>query len=437
MRFLLDSNGADARSINDLRFSVVALDTHNGHVVWRHRLEIPSPNDGEYATLQPLFQDGAVYVGYSYFAPQTGIYHAVLEALDPATGHARWRHEAGTELVGEPVAVGSVVYASFSILQTQGQQSTESALVMALDSRTGSPRWTAALSGQPTMPAVMDNQVFVMTHQPFGGGHLFALSASDGSIMWDHTSGVPLSRGGDTENGGSTAPLAVNHLVYAQGTNRTPDGSANLALLALNERDGSVAWHYETGGITASPATNQSGDTLCITQFVPARTGEASSAVGLDAATGHKRWSIAISGIASACVASGDTFYLDDAPMDYKTGTILALSSQDGRQLWRTPVGAPQIADGALPPSVSGDIVAEYVQVPAPSNGPVTSGIVAVRITDGKVLWHLEFTGRPDTLLDIEGSQIYVPEYSEDRPILVAYSLDTGARLWSYTLGNA
>ena len=43
--FFLDANAVAAKSNSDLRYSVVALDTHDGHVAWQHRLETPSPAD--------------------------------------------------------------------------------------------------------------------------------------------------------------------------------------------------------------------------------------------------------------------------------------------------------------------------------------------------------------------------------------------------------
>jgi outer membrane protein assembly factor BamB len=433
---VLDANAAAANSVNDLRFSAVALDTHDGHVAWRHRLETPAPNLADIATLPPLLQGGLVYVGYYYFDPQTEIHHAVLEALDPTTGQTRWRHEAGTELSGEPVVVGSVVYLSATVFQTPGQQPIESGLVEALDSRTGSVRWSRALTDAPTMPAIAGDQVFVITSQQFAG-QLLALSARDGSVLWKYTSGAPLSRGSDAENGWSTAPIVVNQLVYVQGAERYPDGTAHLVLHAVNTRDGSLAWQHETGGIAAAPAVNQSADTLCVSAFRPSQTGGTSTVVGLVATTGQTRWISTVSAIASACVAAGETFSLSEATPGYNAGSVLVLNSQDGRQRWKAAVSAPIDADGLLPPSVSSGLAAQYVQAPTPANGPVMSAVAVVRIADGRLVWQRDFAGRPDKVMDVEGDQIYVPEQSGPLPLLAAYSLSTGALLWTYTFGNA
>jgi hypothetical protein len=61
--------------------------------------------------------------------------------------------------------------------------------------------------------------------------------------------------------------------------------------------------------------------------------------------------------------------------------------------------------------------------------------MTVLRASDGKLVWQHDFGGRPDLLMDIEGEQIYNPEFAADVPSLVVYALDSGARLWSYRLG--
>jgi outer membrane protein assembly factor BamB len=438
LHFLLDGNFVAANSINDLRFSVVALDPHDGHVAWRHRLETPAPNEADSASLPPLLQDGLIYVGYYYFDPQTEIHHAVLEALEPTTGQTRWRHDVGTgtELSGEPMVVASAVYVSSSVYQTRGQQPVQSGLVEALDRESGTVLWRRALDDPPTMPAALDGRVLVMTSRQFGG-HLLALSANDGSIVWDYPSGAPLARGGDLENGWSTAPIVSDHLVYVQAAARDAGGGAQLTQLAINARDGSVAWQYATGGIAATPVLNQSGDILCISTFTPSPTGGASAVTGLAAMTGQVRWSSSPVAIPSACVAAGEIFYLSERAPDGTSGSVLALDSHSGQQLWKASIGALVDADGVLPPAVADGLVAVFLSGPTATPGPVMSTIAALGATDGKLRWRRDFDGRPDKEMDIEGTLIYVPGFAGSYPVLVAYSLDTGVPVWRYALGYA
>jgi outer membrane protein assembly factor BamB len=430
--FVLDANAVTAKSNSDLRFSVVALGTHDGHVAWQHRLETPMPADATIATLRPLYQDGLVYVSYRYSDPQTGIDHGVVETLDPATGAPRWRREVATEIASEPVVASSTVYVVASLAQGGGQQFQETGLVEALDSQSGAVRWQRAVDATPSSPAVADGQVFVMASQQFGG-HLLALSANDGSVIWDYTADAPISIGGDTENGGPTAPLVHNHLVYVQATDREASGTANLALLALNTRDGSVAWRYQTGGISATPAFNQSGDTLCVSAFLPSQLGGTSVVAGLAATSGLLRWHMTTADGLSGCIPGGNVFYFTEGSAS-QPGSVLALNSQDGRQLWKAPTSSPVVADGLLAPTVTNGFVGVYL-APATTPGPVMGRMTVLRSSDGKLVWQHDFGGHPDLLMDIEGDQIYNPEFAADVPSLVVYALDSGTRLWSYRLG--
>jgi outer membrane protein assembly factor BamB len=430
--FALDSNAMSAKSLHDIQNSVVALGAHDGHLAWRRLLEAPAPTDQTIATLQPFSQDGLVFISYVYEDTQTGVRHGVVETFDPATGATRWRREVASEIVSEPVVSGAVLYVSAAVFAVgSGSPPPESGLVEALDSQTGAVLWRRALDATPLPPTVVNGQVFVMTSQQFGG-HVLALSASDGSIIWDYASDAPVSIGGDTENGGSTAPLVRNNLVYVQATDRDPSGGANLALLALNTRDGSVAWQYQTGGIAATPAFNQAGDTLCVSAGVTPNT---SVVVGLAATSGHVRWRLTDTGGLSGCTLGGDAFYLTEGSAS-QPGSVLALNSQDGRLLWKVATNSPVVDDGLLAPTVApGGLVGVYLTGPATTSGMPVWRMAMLRASDGALVWQRDFQGRPEHLMEIAGSQIYNDEFAVDAGSIVAYGLDSGARLWTYRLG--
>src|SRR5260221_2366145 len=418
LHFALDGNFIAAKSAYDLRYALVALGAGDGHVAWRHTLDASSPHDATGARYQPVYQDGQVYVGYYYehsVDPQNFVYHGVVEALDAATGKVRWRREVGTEPAGEPVVVGSTVYVSASVLPAQGQQSqVESGLLEALDVRTGAVRWERALEGTRSMAASADGRVFVMASQQFGG-HLLSLGANDGAVAWDYTSDAPLSRG--NQNGESNAPLVVDGRVYVHATERNGDGTANLNLLALNAREGSVAWRHQTGGLAAIPTFNQDRDTLCLSTFTPSQRLGSSVVLGLDAATGKARWSVEVTGIASACAAAGNAFYLTKAAPGSTGGSVFALRCQEGRQLWQTSTGAPIVAAGALPLVMSGGMAAVYLQGPTPTRGPVMSTLAVLRMSDGKPLWRHDFGGGPGPLLGNQGNLNFHSRLFGGRPV--------------------
>jgi outer membrane protein assembly factor BamB len=214
---------------------------------------------------------------------------------------------------------------------------------------------------------------------------------------------------------------------------RNPDGTANLTQLAFNAKDGHSNWQYPTGGIAASPALNQSGDTLCTSSY----SYPNSIVRGLSVTSGQTRWSITLNQqIASGCVAQGNTFYVNISNWKYTSGSILALSSRDGRQLWRTTINAPSDADGLLPPTVDDTLVATYT-FPASEAGAVQGGVAVVDASTGKLVWQQDFPIHPDLLMDISGGQFYLREQNQLRQTLVACALATGNVLWTYELGHA
>jgi outer membrane protein assembly factor BamB len=209
-----------------------------------------------------------------------------------------------------------------------------------------------------------------------------------------------------------------------------------MVLRAFNARDGGVAWQFDTGAAAATPAIDQQGDTLCVRAFSSTLAGTSNLITGVAATTGQARWSVKINGFASACAASGANFYLSVSAPDQKDGSMLALSAQNGRQIWKTATGSPPVPSGALAPSLAPDVAA--ISILQPSN------VAAVRLSDGALLWRHDVDGRPEsnTLLEIENEQIYIPVTSFSQQSgytrgLTVYALKTGAHLWSYALGKA
>jgi outer membrane protein assembly factor BamB len=435
IRLLVDGNFATANDPADLHFVVVALNPRSGHVLWRSPLE--TPGETVSWTSEPVLEGGLVLVTAYATTTSSGVQHDLLEALDPQTGQVRWQHQAGNQLSGMPVVSGGVVYLSSLVIDTSGQQAP-AGLAEALDSRTGAVIWHHNLAQEPLMPAIAAGRVFMITNGQqlqggFTGAHLIALNSSDGAVLWDDSSPSIVTRGSDTENGGSTGPIVAGSQVYVQSVVRNPDGTANLAQLAFNAKDGHSIWQYPTEGIAASPALNESGDTLCTSAFAYPN----STVRGLSVTSGQPRWSITLDQqIASGCVAQGDTFYVNISDPKYTSGSILALNSRDGRQLWRTTINAPTDADGLLPPTVDGTLVATYT-FPAREVGPVQGGVAVVDASTGKLIWKQDFPIHPDLLMDISGDQFYLREQNQQKQMLVACALATGKVLWTYELGHA
>ena len=331
LHFVVDGHFA-TQSSNSLRETLIALDAHDGHIVWKHPLETPAADDGDYARYPAVLANGLVYLGYYYSPQTTALHYSVLEALDAATGQTRWRQELDArhenEIAGPPVVVDSMVYLSAGVYQTSGQQG----LVAAFDAQSGSVRWSKALADSPNMPAVTGGNVLVLTKQAQGfTGHLLALRASDGSTAWDYASAVPLARGGDLDNAYSTAPVVSGSRAFVQATNRNPDGGANMVQLAVNLHDGSLAWQFETGGIAATPAISQDGATLCLGVTTFSQAANSSGVVALATATG-KALERNPAELRIWLRHLGQPFLVNTGSLAGAKGTLLALGSQDGHR---------------------------------------------------------------------------------------------------------
>ncbi|HEV2460357.1 MAG TPA: PQQ-binding-like beta-propeller repeat protein, partial [Ktedonobacterales bacterium] len=453
--YLLDGNFASATHAQDVRYSVVALDRRDGQRVWRHPLGTPQGN-GAVARFKPVAQNGLVYVSYEVSNAQMGNTQGVLEALDPATGRTRSRHEVGNSLEGEPVMSGGGIYLSAHIYMTQGVHSVQSGLVQALDAQTGTLRWQRALDdvSSLSMPAVSGSLVMVVFGSSAGaqvgvqaGAHLVTLSAQDGTVRWDYAADAPISRGDDAFYEGSTAPLVLGQLVYARAPENYPNGDTHVVLLAVHARDGSFAWQYDTGG-SATPGVSQSGDTLCVSEYHinPAHTGILGSVTGVATATGSVRWHVTGFARVSACVAAGAAFYLGEQALDSTAGALVALGSPDGRQLWQTPIPTAPIElshnRGLSPPTISDDLVVACLEPAFDPSRPVqtsVSSMVALGLGDGTLRWHADVAGVALGLPEIDGDQIVVHEGSFGAgatQLVAAYALQTGTHQWTYTLGQ-
>jgi outer membrane protein assembly factor BamB len=138
-----------------------------------------------------------------------------IYALAAATGAERWASTVGP--VGAPFL--TLDTASGALYAPAGNHLT------ALDLATGATRWQfhAALSDAVIQVMVAGDALVVRTRST-----LVALSASDGSVRWQRTTGTD-------------ALLVQNGLVYARYIDQTPQGVVTSGLRALQLADGTVA----------------------------------------------------------------------------------------------------------------------------------------------------------------------------------------------------
>jgi outer membrane protein assembly factor BamB len=150
-------------------------------------------------------------------------------ALEASTGNFVWSFTPAnfSPVTNTPAVLGSAVYV------TGGDS------VFALDRATGHKLWRTNLGTQTNIsaPAVAGSTVYV------GGNHLYALSTSDGHILWTKTSvGVNVS-----------TPAVANGKVYVNSED------PGFGLWAFNASSGAFVWRSELPGESLATVTIANG----------------------------------------------------------------------------------------------------------------------------------------------------------------------------------
>jgi outer membrane protein assembly factor BamB len=278
-------------------------------LVWRAPLgALDSPDEG--TDTRPALLDGRLFVGMG---------RTVL-ALDPATGERLWRSEPGEYgKTGRLLARDGRVFAS-------GRE------VVALDAATGFLLWRQPLTDPAYVAdAVDETTVYVGTRYIV---HAFDVATGTRRWAFDARQDWPL--------GGALQGITVSgDTVYATGA-KTLDpsrGGQSGILVALDRRDGSLLWRWE------SPLSNRASDVSWAPTIVGrkliAATGSGSQVFALDRFTRVELWrteSRPVQGIWEGVVIVGDTIYTGS--MD---GTASAHDLNTGRLLWRSEKTAASI----------------------------------------------------------------------------------------------
>lgn len=419
-------SGAASTNVNAMRTSLVALGPRDGSILWSHPLAASGATQIRLANgFAPFEHDGVVYVGTAYDTPTaTGL--GAIEALDVTTGALRWRRDVEGAIAGTAAADAGVVYLTAS-QQTAGGQGQGQGFAEALDARDGSVRWRTSLDASPSPPAAAGGRMYLfLTRQYPGGGTLLALNAADGTTAWRYDDPAPVIGGEDA----TTPPVIVGDTLFAEAVERDADGGANVAILAFDGATGALRWRYKTGGLASLPAV--AGGVACISTFIPAAgpAGGSSIVAGLDLATGQERWRYTRSVIVSGCAPTGAAFAVAEDDRAHDTGYVVAFAAAGGREVWRRETGHALIASGAVPPAVTDGLIAAYAYAAHPASaGQTTATLLALRASDGAVLWKVDASGHQGQP-DVEGGVVYVPDQRD----LAAYSLRDGSLLWRFPL---
>jgi polyvinyl alcohol dehydrogenase (cytochrome) len=215
---------------DDMFDAIVALDATTGAVKWSFRgmpsdawnvacgipfpgFEDPTPGcptdqgpDYDFAQAPMLFKvNGTSYVG-------AGEKSGAFWALNPATGAVQWTTQAGTGGVAGGLQWGSAtdgsrIYAAnansmFKPWALQNGTTVNYGGWTGLDAGTGRILWQTTnpqFSGAPGPVTVANGVVYACSAD--NAGHMYAMKASDGSILWDYPSGDVCYGGAAISNG--------------------------------------------------------------------------------------------------------------------------------------------------------------------------------------------------------------------------------------------
>lgn len=236
--------------------------------------------------------------------------------------------------------------------------------------------------------------VYVSTADAEGASQhaVYALSGTDGKVLWNYASQVSLDN----------APVLDNGVAYV---------GSNTGLDALNTQDGKLLWSYQTTGFA---------EVLGVVHGVVYGASDASgnaqgssSIFALNASDGSVRWkyqspdllsggAMLADGAIYATVLLNHSCHCSDTP-DYH----LALNASDGSVLWKTPQATDiynvQMAANGLVYGIDGmtDVFASTLLVRKASDGSVvwqypnasTSALVSIIGMDGNVIYVLSNDG--------------------------------------------
>jgi outer membrane protein assembly factor BamB len=199
--------------------------------------------------------------------------------------------------------------------------------VICLDAQTGKTLWKFEDEGKPTgrrtsaTPAVVDGRVYAA-----GSTHLYCVNAEDGKLVWK-----------TALTGAGSSPLVEDGKVFMQA------GSA----ACYSAADGKLLWtNKEAKGDTGSPVLWRTSDDKSTLVCNTSR-----SLLGLDPATGEKRWEAAGGGQSSP-VIEGDRLVIFSGTKDVGLRCYLAQKDAPPKVAWshwwmsRRYTGSPIIHEG-------------------------------------------------------------------------------------------
>lgn len=149
---------------------VLALDLHDGHVLWHWRSVTRDTADTDIGAGPLLYSDSR---GQTRVA--VGSKNGLIYSLDANTGHVIWQTRVGDQVYSSPALANGILYAV-------GVHS-KSAVSWGLDAQTGKPRWQHSIPALVyASPTVVGHTLYLTVGKGFdpGDGGIEVLNALNG-----------------------------------------------------------------------------------------------------------------------------------------------------------------------------------------------------------------------------------------------------------------
>jgi len=255
--------------------------------------------------------------------------------------------------------------------------------LVALDLRTGEPRWSFTARHAGTFRMRRAGRLLVVVS---GDATVTALDLASGEVVWRFGDRVPFH----------TTPLLHRDQLFAVAGEATR-GAARL--YALDAYAGEHLWSCAIDATVCAPA--------CVTKdtvAVPVSTREGVMLEGRSVSDGVVRWQTALSAVAGSNARPAVTAFDDLFVANLPTGRVLAVDSGDGSTRWSRTLRAPLGDD--LPRRLDPQLRSGALFVPQ-------SALAVLRPRDGAVLAELDACDLvPDLVRVDEQCAVYVAEES-------------------------
>ncbi|HET9999357.1 MAG TPA: PQQ-binding-like beta-propeller repeat protein [Ktedonobacteraceae bacterium] len=299
------------------RNSIEAWNAASGSLLWSHTLDNTTIFQSDAMAIRPPL---AIANGVLYLCASPGGGDYLIDALRASDGTLLWSHDLRTNILPEPLDLLTVSNGTVYVA------SSGNALT-ALSAKDGSLLWDDGPALVNSVPTIANGIIYASINTQIDlGPHVddfVAVSAATGKMLWHY----PM-------RSGPNGPAVVDgNTVYI--------GSDENTIYAFDAHSSALKWSAQIDQLHALP---RSDDRNVFVGAVASNTvlvgSEDGYVVALQADTGALRWFYLSDGQFTApTVTQGDTAYVQS---DYPNTAVIAMAAlriQNGQRLWRTPLG--------------------------------------------------------------------------------------------------